>query len=209
MKNILIHGLGQNQTTWNKVQEELSKENIVTEIPNLFSIVKNYEMNYDNLYSNFSNYCNSFNEKLNLCGLSLGGILAIDYAIEFPDKVNSLILIGTPYEIPKKLLKIQNFIFKFMPKKTFESMGVSKRNFISLLNSMTDIDIKAKAKKVKCPTLVLCGEKDNTNMEGARSLNKNIKGSNLHIIANARHEVNADNPIELSNNIIGYWKDKR
>ena len=35
-------------------------------------------------------------EKINLVGLSLGGILTIDYVEEFPEKVNSIILIGTP-----------------------------------------------------------------------------------------------------------------
>ncbi len=208
MKNILVHGLGQNQTSWSKVKEELSTNNINTETPNLFDLVKNYEVNYENTYKTFTDYCNSFNEKINLCGLSLGGLLSIDYAVEYPDKINSLILIGTPYEIPKKLFKIQNFIFKFMPKKTFESMGISKKDFISLTNSMTELDIKSKVERIKCNTLILCGEKDNVNMESAKQLNNHIKDSKLNIIKNARHEVNIDTPIELSNIIINYLNNK-
>lgn len=208
MKNILVHGLGQNQTSWSKVKEELSTNNINTETPNLFYLVKNYEVNYENTYKTFTDYCNSFNEKINLCGLSLGGLLSIDYAVEYPDKVNSLILIGTPYEIPKRLFKIQNFIFKFMPKKTFESMGISKKDFISLTNSMTELDIKSKVERIKCNTLILCGEKDNVNMESAKQLNNHIKDSKLNIIKNARHEVNIDTPIELSNIIINYLNNK-
>ena len=140
--------------------------------------------------------------------MSLGGLLSIDYAVEYPDKINSLILIGTPYEIPKKLFKIQNFIFKFMPKKTFESMGISKKDFISLTNSMTELDIKSKVERIKCNTLILCGEKDNVNMESAKQLNNHIKDSKLNIIKNARHEVNIDTPIELSNIIINYLNNK-
>lgn len=208
MKNILVHGLGQNQTSWSKVKEELSTNNINTETPNLFDLVKNYEVNYENTYKTFTDYCNSFNEKINLCGLSLGGLLSIDYAVEYPDKINSLILIGTPYEIPKKLFKIQNFIFKVMPKKTFESMGISKKDFISLTNSMTELDIKSKVERIKCNTLILCGEKDNVNMESAKQLNNHIKDSKLNIIKNARHEVNIDTPIELSNIIINYLNNK-
>lgn len=200
MKNILVHGLGQNQTSWSKVKEELSTNNINTETPNLFDLVKNYEVNYENTYKTFTDYCNSFNEKINLCGLSLGGLLSIDYAVEYPDKINSLILIGTPYEIPKKLFKIQNFIFKFMPKKTFESMGISKKDFISLTNSMTELDIKSKVERIKCNTLILCGEKDNVNMESAKQLNNHIKDSKLNIIKNARHEVNIDTPIDFKYN---------
>lgn len=61
------------------------------------------------------------------------------------------------------MLKLQNFIFKLMPKKTFENMGISKKDFINLTNSMSELDIKSKVSKIKCSTLVLCGEKDKSN----------------------------------------------
>ena len=108
MINILVHGLGQNEKSWNEVKNQLNNKGINIETPNLFSIVKNYQVNYENIYKTFADYCNSFNEKINLVGLSLGGILAIDYITEFPEKINSIILIGTPYKIPKTIFTIQN-----------------------------------------------------------------------------------------------------
>ena len=54
-------------------------------------------------------------EKIDLCGLSLGGILALNYAIDYPNKVEKLVLIGTPYRVPKVMFSIQNIIFKFLP----------------------------------------------------------------------------------------------
>ena len=111
MTNILVHGLGQTEQSSDKVIEELNKSNIEVSNPNLFNLAKNYQINYENIYRTFADYCDSFKDKINLCGLSLGGILAIDYAIEHPEKINSIVLIGTPYEIPKKMLKLQNFIF--------------------------------------------------------------------------------------------------
>ena len=206
MVNILVHGLGQTEKSWDKIIEELDKSNIKAENPNLFELAKNYEINYENLYRTFCDYCNSFKEKLNLCGLSLGGLLSIDYAIEYPEKVNSIIIIGTPYEIPKKMLKLQNFIFKFMPKSTFENMGIKKNDFINLTNSMAYLDIKSKVDDIKCKALILCGEKDNVNMESAKQLNRNIKASKLEIIKNAGHEVNTENPKELARVISKYWK---
>ena len=151
-------------------------------------------MNYENMYKAFTNYCNCFEGKVNLIGLSLGGILAIDYAIEYPEKVNSIILCGVPYEIPKKLFKLQNFIFKVMPKKTFDNMGVSKENFINLTNSMAELNIKEKISKIKCHTLIVCGEKDTANLESANKLNENIKNSKLKVIKDAGHKVNIDAP---------------
>ena len=206
MVNILVHGLGQTEKSWDKIIEELDKSNIKAENPNLFELAKNYEINYEYIYRTFCDYCNSFKEKINLCGLSLGGILSIDYAIEYPEKVNSIILIGTTYEIPKKIFKLQNFIFKFMPKSTFENMGIKKNDFINLTNSMADLDIKSKVDNIKCKALILCGEKDNVNMESAKQLNRNIKASKLEIIKNAGHEVNTENPKELARVISKYWK---
>ena len=206
MVNILVHGLGQTEKSWDKIIEELDKSNIKAENPNLFELAKNYEINYENIYRTFCDYCNSFKEKINLCGLSLGGILSINYAIEYPEKVNSMILIGTTYKIPKKIFKLQNFIFKFMPKSTFENMGIKKNDFINLTNSMADLDIKSKVDNIKCKALILCGEKDNVNMESAKQLNRNIKASKLEIIKNAGHEVNTENPKELARVISKYWK---
>ena len=90
MINILVHGLGQDEKSWNEVKNQLNNNGINVETPNLFSIVKNYQVNYDNMYKTFADYCNGFNEKINLVGLSLGGVLAIDYITEFPEKINSI-----------------------------------------------------------------------------------------------------------------------
>ena len=209
MGNILIHGLGQNETSWNLVETELKNNNIKVEKPNLYSIIKNEKINYTTMFQKFADYCNSFDDKLNLCGLSLGGILALDYAKKFPDKVNSIILVGTPYKIPKILFKIQGIIFHLMPKATIEKIGCSKKDFISLVNSMSDLDIASKLDKVKCKTLILCGVKDNQNMESAKLLNKNIKGSSFRTIDNSSHEVNIDNPKELSNIIYDFWSQNQ
>ena len=209
MINILVHGLGQDEKSWNEVKNQLNNNGINVETPNLFSIVKNYKVNYDNMYKKFADYCNSFNEKINLVGLSLGGVLAIDYITEFPEKINSIILIGTPYKIPKTIITIQNIIYKFMPKRIFEKVGCSKKDMISLLNSMKNISIPDKAPHIKSNALIICGEeeKDNINMKSAKQLSKVIQNSKLKIIENAGHEVNIDNPIELANTIYDFWKD--
>ena len=131
MINILVHGLGQNESSWDKVKELLEENKVEVETPNLFNLAKNYQLSYENLYKIFADYCNSFKEKLNIVGLSLGGILAIDYVNEYPEKVNSIILSGTPYEIPKSIITIQNIIYKFMPKKVFKQIGCSKKDLIT------------------------------------------------------------------------------
>lgn len=203
MKNILIHGLGQTSKSWNQTKKILNENDMIVETPDLFRID---ELTYQNLYQSISEYCNSQNEKLNLCGLSLGGILALSFAKQYPDKVNSMILIGTPYKIPKILFHIQNLIFHMMPTKTFIKLGLSKKQFITLIYSMKNLDIAQHLEKITCPTLILCGKKDKVNLKSAELLNQNITNSKFEVIENSSHEVNIDAPIELASKICDFWK---
>ena len=123
MKNILIHGLGQNSKDWDTIKNELETREISPIVPDLFDLTKGRELDYPTVYQAFSEMSESYKDKLNLCGLSLGGLLALNYAIQYPKKINSLVLIGTPFEIPKGLLKFQNFVFKLIPKSAFQNMG--------------------------------------------------------------------------------------
>lgn len=209
MKNILLHGLGQNNNSWNKTIEYLKEDKIETLSPNLYEITRTDSKDYKKMYNAFSQFCNNQKEKLNLCGLSLGGILILDYVKDHPENVNSIILIGTPYKIPKTLFKLQSVIFHIMPRSTFEKMGCLKKEFITLVNSMSNLDISSDLDKIKCSSLVICGAKDNVNMENAKLLNKDIKNSKLKIIENAGHEVNIDNPKDLANIVYEFWKDNQ
>ena len=94
-----------------------------------------------------------------------------------------------------------------MPKSTFTKMGCEKKSFIKLVNSMTELDIKSNLDKIECKTLVLCGENDKANLESSRLLDEHIKDSELEVIENSMHEVNTDNPKELSNIICKFWED--
>ena len=69
--------------------------------------------------------------------------------------------------MPKFLLKVQNVLFKFMSESQFKDIGLTKKDFITLTNSMADMDFTSGIENVSCPVLVLCGEKDNVNKKAA------------------------------------------
>lgn len=198
MATIFIHGLGQTPASWEKTTNGLDSATD-TYCPNLSKLLINKEINYSNLYKAFCEYCDKISGTINLCGLSLGAILALQYTLEHPGKIDSLVLIAAQYQMPKKLLAFQNVLFKFMPKKIFVGMGFGKKEFIALSKSMMNIDLSKELKKIKCPVLLLCGEKDHTNKKAAVGLSKEIKGSKLMYIENSGHEVNIDNPEKLAN----------
>lgn len=198
MKYILLHGMGQNASSWDKTISYLpdATETVCPELSNFFS---EDNCNYNKMYSSFCRYCNSFSEPLNLCGLSLGAVLALNYAIDFPQKVSSLILIAPQYNMPKFLLKVQNVLFKFMPESQFKDIGFKKKDFITLTNSMADMDFTSSLNKVNCPVVVICGEKDNVNKKAAIKLARELPNAKFSTIDNSGHEVNVDNPQGLAN----------
>ena len=205
MKKILIHGSGHRADSWTKVIEYMNNDKDML-CPNLDTILNGKEASYTNLYSSFAEYCNKIDEKIDLCGLSLGGILALNYAIDYPEKVERLILIGTPHKVPKVMFSIQNVVFKLLPKSIFETMAFDKNNTFILGKTMKKLDFSNRVHKVQCPTLVISGEKDSANIKSAYYLSENIKNAELKIIANTGHVVNEENPKELASVISEYWK---
>lgn len=133
-------------------------------------------------------------EPLRLCGLSLGAVLALDFAIRHKDKMASLVLIGAQYKTPRLLIAFQNLLFRCMPSKAFDSMGISKSNMIQLSHSMRSLDFTSQLSEIVCPVVILCGEKDRANQKASKRLKELLPQAVLHIIPHAGHEVNKDAP---------------
>lgn len=198
MKYIFVHGLGQNASSWDKTKECLA-DKLEMVIPELSEFIRQGNCTYSKIYSSFCEYCNVFSEPVHLCGLSLGAVLALNYAIDFPQKAGSLVLIAPQYDMPKFLLKVQNVLFKFMPESQFKDIGFKKKDFITLTNSMADMDFTSSLNKVNCPVVVICGEKDNVNKKAAIKLASELPNAKFSTIDNSGHEVNVDNPQGLAN----------
>lgn len=206
MKKILIHGSGHKAASWDKVISYMNNDKDIL-YPNLSTILNGKEASYDNLYSSFVEYCNKIDGKIDLCGLSLGGILALNYAIDYPNKVEKLVLIGTPYRVPKVMFSIQNIIFKFLPKSMFDTMAFNKKDTFILGNTMKNLDFSNKVHKVQSPTLIICGDKDSANIKSAYYLAKNIKNAKLEIMKNTGHIINEESPKELAKTLTEFWKE--
>ncbi len=204
MKTILIHGSGHKAASWTETVLYMKNNNDIL-CPDLSSLLNGKEASYNNLYSSFTEYCNRIDEQIHLCGISLGGILALNYAMDFPEKVKTLMLIGTPYKIPKAAFAFQNMIFRFLPKSVFENMAFNKKDTFILANSMKNLDFSGRVQNIKCPALVICGEKDNANMKSAYFLSQNIKSAELKIIENAGHAVNEEAPEALAKILDEYY----
>lgn len=207
MKYIYLHGLGQTPDSWNRV---LGYRNTSTDsiCPDLARLVHGREVKYSDLYAAFSALCDTTNDELVLCGLSLGSVLALNYAIDHPERVKALVLIAPQYKMPRTLLKLQNILFRFMPKSAFSQTGFQKVDFIRLCHSMAELDFSRSLRKVTCPVLVLCGANDRVNQRACKTLSHLLPNAKFRMIPAAGHEVNTDAPERLAK-ILKMWKDAR
>lgn len=122
----------------------------------------------------------------------------MDFALEFPNLVNSLVLIATPHQIPKMMFALQNMIFRFLPASAFEDMAFSKKDTFVLLKSMKDLDFKEKVKNISCPVLIVCGKKDKTNVKSVQYIYTHIKDAKLILLESTGHAVNEEQPQQLA-----------
>lgn len=182
------------------VVQQLSISDV--DCPELFSSAED-EISYSQILGDLEQRYSEVKEPLRICGLSLGALLAIDFAIRHEEKVASLILIGAQYKVPSLLIDFQNLIFRCMPNKAFESMGLSKSSTIKLAHSMRSLDFTSQLNNIRCPVTILCGKKDTANLKASKRLKELLPKATLHIVPNAGHELNkyAPNTIaEILNN---------
>ena len=203
-KTILIHGSGHKADSWEKTISYLDhREGVLC--PELSAILNGREASFPNLRAAFAQYCAQTSGPVHLCGLSLGGILALDYALEHPENVKTLVLIGTPHRVPKVAFALQNVVFRLLPKSAFASMAFDKRDTFALGNSMKNLDFSGRLGEIWCPTLILCGEKDGANLKSARFLAGHIPGAELQVLENTGHVVNEENPRALAERLNAFY----
>ena len=197
MKYLYLHGLGQKPDSWNRTIKETKVLGSSISL-SLAEMSEGKDITYKELYSAFSEVCDKEDEEIVLCGLSLGAVLALNYAIDHPDKTKALVLIAAQYKMPEKLLKFQNVLFRLMPNSMFKQIGFKKADVISLCGTMAELDFTDSLHNVSCPVLIVCGEKDNANKKASKELTRYLSKSFFYELLKTGHEVNIEAPEEIA-----------
>jgi len=195
-QQIFLHGLGQDPLSWEKVIIQLQPPwNCACW--NWAAFLRGKEASYENLYAAFSEVCEDYNDRLDICGLSLGGVVALNYAIDHPKRVKSLVLAAAQYKMPKALLRVQDVLFGLMPESMFKETGLAKKEMRQLCSTMRELDFSASLSSVTCPVLVVCGDMDRANRRASEELAARLPNAELQIVPDVGHEINMDAPEEM------------
>lgn len=190
MKTVLIHGLGQDASAWKDVIPLLPDINVLT--MDLSELIGSGT--WQELSNGFAARIDSLEEPVLLCGISLGAVLALNYAAGNPGKVRSMLLIAPQYKMPVLLLKFQALLFRLMPQSSFAGSGLSKKQFIALTTDMARLDFTQALNNITCPVITACGERDSANSRASRRLAELLDCGEFAKIPGAGHEANTDAP---------------
>ena len=202
MKIVLLHGLGQHPQSWQAVTGQMQGAEI--DCPDLFTLTEG-EPTYASVLSALEERYAAEEEPFVMCGLSLGAVLALDYATRHPEKLAGAVLISVQYKVPRLLTTIQNFLFRQMSQEVFDEMGITKQQLLNFSNSMRSLDLRGGIARVKCPVYILCGEQDKPNRKASEMLHQMLPQSTLHIVPGAGHEMNREMPdaiLEVLQNLM-------
>jgi len=170
-----------------------------------------------------------------LCGLSMGGYIALRATERHPDRVSGLVLCDTKSEADTnegKLARaaaimsikregVNAFATRFLkdalsPRRLSDERLVSEASRIMKKNKPLGLcgtllalagrtDTTSFLPQIKVPTLIMVGEEDRiTPPDHSRRMHSLIPDSELHLIANAGHFSNLENPTQFNERLLSF-----
>jgi len=131
-------------------------------------------------------------------GQSDGAILGLLLAINFPGKISKLATYGANLFPGKKAIfdEIDNLILDSLKATKNSNM----KRLYSLMAYQPDITEKD-LQKIKCPVLIMSGDRDAIRLEHSMKIFNNIPNSNFFVMPGATHAGSSEKP-ELFNLIL-------
>lgn len=240
---VFLHGFPFDKTMW---QEQLdyfqSSHRVIACDIRGFGKSKDEESHFS--MDLFANDLILFIDKLDLdkviiCGLSMGGYIALNAMQRFPSRFEAMILCDTQciadsHEVKAKRFNTideinefgkTNFNEGFIKNIFHENSLTNKPELVEKLRSVVFSNSKhiisqgliALAERsetcsfldgITIPTLIICGREDVvTPLDESKFMNKQIKGSILHVINNAGHVSNLEEPLKFNKLIRDFLND--
>jgi pimeloyl-ACP methyl ester carboxylesterase len=155
-----------------------------------------------------------------LIGRSMGGAIAMDFALAYPDRLRALVLVATAakFDLPAERLDTWQNVMRgraqqpftteaFSPKTDFavmreawmEQVKTDPRVRYFDLVACSEFDATARVGEIKVPTLIIAGRDDGvTPPAQSEALHQAIRGARLIVIDDAGHAVPSERPAELN-----------
>ena len=149
-------------------------------------------------------------EKAVLLGHSMGGVVAMAAALAFPERVDSLVLIGTASQSSEKVALwyeriakageangttgIAKAIYGKDTAKTIDGDAKGIASVTRVLKSLYEDPLSPKLSAISCPVLLVVGEKDPMGPRASAILAEGLAQARLVEIPDCGHWVHVEKP---------------
>lgn len=162
-----------------------------------------------------------------LAGHSMGGSIALQTALTYPESVDGLVLIGSGARMPVNptmleqlaqgtfdtgFLKVaygRDFAPELLAAELRGLSQVPQPQLHADFTACDNYDVAAQLDRIKIPVLILVGDQDKmTPLKNSQYLQDNIPGSMLQIVPAAGHHLMMEKPAETITAIGDFLADK-
>lgn len=235
---ILIHGLGANSDSWQFQIPDLEKAGYRVIVPDMLGFGKSPYENKKNTIDSMADDVRALMQKLGVektsfVGLSMGGAIAMSFALKHPTMTEKLVLANTAARFANKtggslytMLRIiimrvfprivgakmiAKFIFPHQHQQEFrdefirEIMMADDRAYFDAVKTLVAHNLENQVSAITAPTLIIGGKHDLVTLNSKQEfLHEAIKGSKLVIIEGAGHVSAVDSAAEFNKEMLDF-----
>ena len=240
---LLLHGLGVNSESWGMQTPALSRAGFRILIPDIRSFGKSSYPGGSVSIRDLAVDIAQILAAAGICaaavvGISMGGCIALQLAIDMPGLVSKLVLINTfsclrpkkmdamLYLVTRLLLAhaigveaqartVAQHLFPRVEDETLRALFIDQisqadpAGYRATMRALARFNVTRHLPGIHIPTLVITGEKDTTvPKEIQNELAKRIPNARQKIISGAGHAVTVEKPVEINRILIDFLNPK-
>lgn len=217
---LFIHGAGGSGENWIHQSAGIQGYNLIA--PDLPGHGLSAGPASDNILA-YREFIRSFAQELKLgsfflAGHSMGGAIAMEFALEYPEALKGLIIVGSGARLrvnpaffeglsrgahPDEIIRYSYYQSAFMEKAKLDMEKVPIEVYQADFKACDEFDNMNRVQNLLLPTLIICGLEDRmTPTKYSEYLSKVIQNSKIVIITDAGHMAMIEQPAQV-NRAIG------